>query len=289
MKTTTYRVKIKLQRQMLGTNPSHLDVMDRHIIDRQRKLIQEKSGINNALNKYYQAKEISNEQAELELRALKMRAEEILGSPLTEEEIVLLKDGDFKKLGELRESVSELEEKGITCFFRMSENADDYDSINVNPRSNKVCIGSHMIMGFLKSAAEAKAHTLPTKKGKILHSLSYTKSIINQHVKVFPEMIPAGNDIRRKEDGTPNYFQRTLRVLTAQGPRTSLAKSEVLPKGTEFEFDINVLDDSPFTEEALMELLSYGSFAGLGQWRNASYGQFDVLSVDKFKGSDLLR
>ena len=267
MKVSEYGIMIELLRQMLGTNPFNPYVMDTHILDRQRKLIAGESKINNGLTKYLAAMQISDEKAAIELQALKETIEEYSGSPLTEEEYEKLKSGEFKKFKDLRETLAELDNKGITCFFR---------------EGDKIAIGNHMILGFLKAAGEAISRTLPTKKGVMLQSNSYTASILNQHCSIGPDLILASHDIEREADGkTPKHLQRSLRGMTAQGPRVSLAKSEVLPKGTTFTFTIRVLDNSPLTEEILTQMLSYGTLHGLGQWRNAGFGQFKVVEFQK--------
>jgi hypothetical protein len=142
IKLVKYNVKIGLLKDMLGTNPNGLDVMDQHIIDRQRKLIAENSTVNKAINKYLDAKSISEERGALELKSLRIRVEELMGRELTQEEFETLKEGDLQKFKDLKETLEELDGKGITCFFRDAE-------LNDEGRS-KVCIGNHMIMGFLK-------------------------------------------------------------------------------------------------------------------------------------------
>jgi hypothetical protein len=94
-------------------------------------------------------------------------------------------------------------------------------------------------------------------------------------------MLIASHDVKRDEEGNIDYLQRSLRAMTAQGPRVSLAKSEVLPEGTTFSFTIEVLDNSPLKEEHIKEILSYGVLKGLGQWRNAGYGRFEVIEFSK--------
>lgn len=264
----TYNVKLRLLNDMLGTNPIDLNVMDKHILDRQRKLIAENSKINKAVNKYLEAKDISIEQGEVELSALKGKIEEIIGREVTDEEFAGLKQGDLKKIATLKETIEELDQKGITCFLR-------------EPNTGKICIGSHMIIGFLKAAGEAISRTMTAKKETMLASSSYTSKIINQHLSVKPALIVASEDIKRTFDGTPDYLQRSLRAMTAQGPRISLAKSEVLPAGTVFEFDVLVMENSPMKEEILSALFEYGKMKGLGQWRNSDYGQFEVIAFDR--------
>lgn len=131
-----------------------------------------------------------------------------------------------------------------------------------------------MIYGFLKAAAEAIGRTLPKKNATVLHSISYTQSLINQHVRCEQKFITFDKDIRKNEDGSTSYLQRSLRAMTAQGPRISLAKSEVIDEGAKLTFTLKVLMGSPITEETLKTLFEYGEFVGLGQWRSSGHGMF---------------
>jgi len=230
-----YEIYLSLLRAQLGTNPLDADILGTHIIEKERRLIQEKSKVNAALNKYADARPIPDTRKDEEIQKIKDRAED------------------------LKEEVGELDERGITVFFR---------------HDGKIAIGDHMIYGFMKAAAEAISRTLPTKKGTVLHSASYTESIINQHTRCQEEFITFDKDIERKDDGTPDYKVRSIRVMTAQGPRVSIVKSEQVPAGAVLKFHLKVMEDSPLTEEVLRKIFAYGEVSGLGQWRNAGYGTF---------------
>jgi len=133
-----------------------------------------------------------------------------------------------------------------------------------------------MIYGFMKAATEAICRTVKkAKKGTVLESCSYTQSLINQHVRCTKQFIPFDTDvIRNKETGDSAFKQRSLRAMTAQGPRVTLAKSEVVPAGSKLKFTLQVMEGSKITEEVLTKLFDYGQLTGLGQWRNAGYGLF---------------
>ena len=106
------------------------------------------------------------------------------------------------------------------------------------------CIGDYMIYGFLKAASNA-----------ICRIIKFDKPVLAQ-------------------DGDTLYLQRSLRAKTAQGPRITLTKSEQIPEGAKLKFTLLVMDNSPLSLPILREMLDYGQFSGLGQWRNAGYGMF---------------
>ena len=253
-----YEVELTLLRDMLGTNPCNPQVLDVHILDRQRKLIAEKSQINSQVNKYLNQLPISKEKADKEKELLFAKLEQLMGVELTEEDKELVLKGELESL---LETFKELDIKGTTVFL--------LDKVTKRP-----CIGDHMIYGFLKAASEAIARTLPSKKGEALHSASYTQSLINQHIRAREQFIVFDQDVKRKPDGSVEYCQRSLRAMTAQGPRVTLAKSEVVPAGAKLKFQLNVMANSKITEDVLNTLFSYGEMTGLGQWRNAGNGMF---------------
>lgn len=253
-----YQVKITLTREMLGTNPCDPNVMDVHILDRQRKLILEKNGLNKQINKYLNQIEISKEKGEAEVNLVIDKLESLMGVTFTEEERGLAIKGELESL---KQTFKELDIKGTTVFFW-------------NKEQNMPCIGDHMIYGFLKASAEAIGRTLPKKNGTVLNSTSYTQSLINQHLRADDAFITFNKDIQRNDDGSPYFLQRSLRAMTAQGPRITLAKSEVVPAGASLEFNLKVMKNSPLTEDALNTLFIYGQMTGLGQWRNSGKGSF---------------
>lgn len=267
-----FAIEITLERDMLGTNSGNPNIMDAHVIEKQRKLIMEEgSKINKEINKYLDAADITPERRKLEIEKLMDKMEERTGYKFSPEQRDLALVG---KLEDLKETFEELDTKGVTVFFWDKER-------------NLPCIGDHMIYGFMKAASEAICKTRGKKTGTILQSAAYTTSTINQHCRIKEQFITFDKDIRRNADKTPSYNQRSLRAVTAQGPRVGLAKSEVVPAGAKLKFVLTVMDGSPlitssggeddkgkFTMKHLEEIFDYGQMTGLGQWRNAGNGMF---------------
>lgn len=136
-------------------------------------------------------------------------------------------------------------ERGTTAFHKLDGQPIFYD---------------YQVKGFLKDA------------GGVFNGLRNVKALkskIDNLVFVEPRQIaldlPAGAPI--------TFCERPLRAQTAQGPRTSLARSEQLPDGTSFTCRL-VVYDGPISEPLLRDLLSYGEKKGMGQWRNGGRGRF---------------
>lgn len=152
---------------------------------------------------------------------------------------------------ELRTAPAELE-RGTTAFHRLEDGSP--------------ILYDYAVKGFLKEA------------GQIFNGLNGVKALrskIENLVFVQPRQIrlvvPEGMAI--------GYCDRPLRAMTAQGPRTALARSEEAPAGTCFRCSLKVYS-GPITRALLEELLTYGADKGMGQWRNGGHGRFQFKLTD---------
>lgn len=176
---------------------------------------------------------------------------EVLGSQSTRE---VAKEHIARRAGvELAEdeelSLPEELERGTTIFYR-------YPGEDDSP-----ALRSYQLKGFFKNAAKELNGQSGLPKN--------LRSKINGKVFISPRWLrlelPEGEEL--------DYLERPLLANTAQGPRVALARSEVLPIGTRFRCSLEVYPGE-ITEHVLRELLDYGFHYGIGQWRNADFGQF---------------
>ncbi len=75
-------------------------------------------------------------------------------------------------------------------------------------------------------------------------------------------------------------MERSLRAMTMQGPRVTLVRSDYIGVGTELVMQIRILKNKEVTGDIIREILEYGQFRGLGQFRNGGYGQFNFSMID---------
>lgn len=144
-------------------------------------------------------------------------------------------------------------EKGTTAFHKKDGQPILYD---------------YHVRGFLKEA------------GRTFNGLRGVKNLRNKVdnlVFVYPRQIA----LHLPEGGTITFCERPLRAETAQGPRTSLARSEELPEGTWFECTLKIYN-GPISEPLLRDLLDYGQDKGFLQWRNGGHGRFEYM-LDKIE------
>lgn len=144
------------------------------------------------------------------------------------------------------ETLPEMLEKGTTAFHKNSE--------------GKPLIFDYQIKGFLKEA------------GRIFNGLQDVKALRSK-IENFVFVTPRLTEIHLPEGAEIGYCERPLRAETAQGPRVALARSEELPAGSWFEFTLEIFK-SQVDEDLIRELMTYGEYKGLGQWRNGGHGRF---------------
>lgn len=196
--------------------------------------------------------------ATIEIHTLKVRLtfqEEVLGTasnnPEIHSEFIASKAPDAMKVEEEVAAIGAeaVIEKSMTVFPR-------------NPDGNPI-LYDYQIKGFFKDAAGSLRRVPGTVSSKIK---AYKKEL-DGLVFVFPRMIPM--DI---PGGKLGSCERPLRAQTAQGDRVALANSETAPAGTTIEFEIQCFTTDMY--ELVKELLNYGKYRGIGQWRNAGKGAF---------------
>lgn len=150
------------------------------------------------------------------------------------------------------ELLPEAVEKGTTVFYRNPKNEE------------QPALLSYQLLGFLKASAQVQ-------NGKVEGQVKALKSKVENNVFVSPRVIP----LVMPKGGEIDYLERPLRAETMQGPRVTLARSEMIPEGTKFTCGIEVLEAGPINEDVLRDLLDYGYYRGLGQWHNSgAYGTF---------------
>lgn len=126
-------------------------------------------------------------------------------------------------------------------------------------------IYDYMVLGFLKEAGNVLKEQL---------MISNLRSKIDQYVFIEPRRIYLAKEI-------DDVLERPLRVMTMQGPRVMVVRSDMIKAGTSFIVSIRILENKanfkskhPINGEIIRELLGYGKLKGLGQFRNGSYGRF---------------
>lgn len=174
--------------------------------------------------------------------------------------------------------------KGKTAEEKARGKDDAEDIVDSNDKvtgfyrdreTGNIILKPYQIKGFLKEAAKSLKDSI---------GLASTTSKIDNLVFIMDKVIPVtrnGQPITAPDD----YLERPLRGETAQGPRVSLAKSEMIEEGWQVEFTARVLSNKgsaksvPLTMEVFEQFLEYGELKGLLQWRNGGYGSFTFEEI----------
>ena len=169
------------------------------------------------------------------------------------EEYIASKSKDAEKVKEELGALpsEELMEKAVTVFPRDNDGTPFlYD---------------YQFKGFIKESFRIileLADGITVGKAKL--SKWTCDKMVDNHVDVFPRKI--------KLVPTGAICTRPLRAKTPKGERISLASSETIPAGSEFE--VEIVTDHPVLDEMVVKALNRGMKKGLGQWRNSGKGRF---------------
>ena len=150
--------------------------------------------------------------------------------------------------------VEGVEEKTMTIFPRLQDGTP--------------FLWDYQIRGFFKEICGAMRGIEGTKSSKVK---AYKKKVDNT---VFVEPREIALDLHGMQI---DNCQRPLRAQTMQGERIALANSEVCPEGTSCEFTVVCMIDSDV--DLVREWLEYGSYKGIGQWRNSGKGRFTFEEI----------
>lgn len=182
--------------------------------------------------------------------------------------------GEAKKAGiELTEeqveqelaSIEQLEEKGWTGFHR-DKNGNPFEY-------------NYTWKGFMKETCGALRRVSGTSSGK--SSMRAYLKVLNGLVKVEPRQIP----YILPDELDPldlEVLERPLRANGPRGERVALARSDILPPGTEMAFQVRTVSGSPISMALMEEWFQHGAdFVGYRQWRSGGFGAFDIVTLEK--------
>lgn len=177
--------------------------------------------------------------------------------------------------GEYIASKAENEEKTrqeVEAVMDIDPETEFEKSMTIFPRMDgEPVMWDYQVKGFFKDAC-GSLRKIP---GSECSKIKAFKKEIDGLVFVEPRAIPIDHE------GAITICQRPLRAQTAQGERVALASSESISAGATMEFTIRLLLDSH--EKMIMEMLDYGQYRGLGQWRNSGKGRFTYEILDRKK------
>lgn len=149
--------------------------------------------------------------------------------------------------------------------------ADPDKNVTVFPQDSQgLFLYNYHLKGFVKEAGNTLKDQLKIKN---------LRSKIDNYVFIEPRKIyltrPGGQIITEEDD----ILERPLRGKTMQGERITLVASERVRPPVEIEFEIQLLQHPEIRLDTLREILNYGMFKGIGQWRNGGWGKFKWIEL----------
>lgn len=186
-------------------------------------------------------------------------------------------------IGTIEEEIASLEEMpGMTIFHNdaglKTEEGTDGRGLHFL---------DYQVAGFYKESAEILAP---------LHGIPMVRSKLDNFLQVKPRRVYITDQdgaVLTKPDG---ILERPLRAMTMQGPRVSLAASQLIDQNRKIEY---ILDFLPYIKSGTAKagnkkdvnlldfvktMLAYAARKGRGQWRGGGNGRF-IATVEPLNGA----
>ena len=251
-----FNLKIKLITEQLGTC-TEASIYAKHVQEKAKKEISTANRLATRLAKSlskYKGVEFKDEKAVQELQAILRAYMERTGLKHelpTDPEALILVAAEVKE--EWESMMAEDEGAAPTVFMR--------------DESGHAIISTHMILGNLKENLKIITNNGDKDIAKSKVSVGEMGTL---DIKVIEDFIRPSNDIKRKDDGTPELLERPIRFERMGKTETAICRSEVLPAGTEYSCTLRIRDTSPLCDlKNLEKLLDLAKNNGLGQWRGS--------------------
>lgn len=185
-----------------------------------------------------------------------------------------------KATAEEAEALAEERVAGSTGDEGQEGNELAVTGFSSDPATGRLHLWDFQLMGYLKSVAQTLAVKIPGQRVEAVSALTQ----IQRLVWVFgaDSEDPMERRLYLTRDGEfltepePELMDRPLRAMTAQGERVSIAISEQLHPPCQCRARIVLLRGCKLKTEQLEEVLAYGMFQGLGQWRSGGWGRFQA-------------
>lgn len=283
-----YKLSVKLLTPMFGTATS-TSIYEQHVLKKSQKEIakanREKNKITKAVQKYL-GDNISEDKYLKEIDGSIRVLQEYVGDVEPIPEALDDKMVFAKALEEVFEDIIKKEkESKPTCFLRA-------------PNGDPV-ISSHMILGNIKENLKIITNNSTRDKDlKIAKSKVSVGEMMALDIKPIEEFMYPDMDIIRLKtvfdhDGSP-MDEKVIRKITERAgsdlkpyteerpirfermgkTETAIARSEVLPEGTEMSVNLRIRSDSTLLddgEKTLRTIFDLGKSNGLGQWRGSGH------------------
>ena len=164
------------------------------------------------------------------------------------------------------------------------EDEEDELRITVFPADARgLHLWDYQFKGMLKAAAKATGARVAGRKAATTASAA---SEIQTKLWVFSStgdrVIPLTRDGKRIA-AADDLLSRPIRAETPRGPVVTVTTSEVLYPPIEADLLVLGIRGGRITRDILTELLSFGAFEGMGQWRSSGLGRF-LAEVTPVKG-----
>lgn len=215
-------------------------------------------------------KHLASDWTAFDQYAVRIRIADIVGGkPATPEMIAAWVDATNKKKN--ADERKKIVDAHLETLADLTEEKADKQSVVFARVDGELAIEGRQIKAMLKEA------------GNIIKTIAPGEPIAALKSKVADQVFVAEEYIKLGRTEPDDREERPIHVMTAQGPRTSIKRVEIV-RDVEIGFTVRRRrgrDKGSVPEKVLLGILDYAQQVGLGADRSQGRGMFKVLSVEK--------
>lgn len=185
-------------------------------------------------------------------------------------------DGTESRKAQITEETETIDNKGLTDKEKQGYTGFWKDD-------DGIFVYNYWILGNIKANIETLVNNGAIKKiWKMKHFVDKTAQVFPRRIHFLgkpeaDETVEDSNGLFKLNEASYT-LERPLRADTMKGERVTVAKSDVVDVGTQFDFNIKLIyNDKGLTPEVITRAIKLGERYGLGQWRGSGgYGRYTV-------------
>jgi len=149
----------------------------------------------------------------------------------------------------------------------------------VRDPAGRLCKESRDVKAMLKECANVMRPLIPVPNAKGEEGIIPLRARLAEQVFVEPRLIPLQPERTEADD----VLEKPIHVVTAQGPRDALKRTDICRRQVEIHCVLKVLRYRPliFTHAVLDQILFYAQDNGLGADRSQGFGCFTYTLTPK--------
>jgi hypothetical protein len=267
---TYYKLKLKLLTEQYGTC-TEVSIHAKHVLEKAKKEIAEANRVNKKLTKALE-----------KFKGVEFGDEKLIAEAQGILRTFMQLTGDVREVPDDLDSILLLAQEVKEELDKRTKDEGSHPTVFMRDESGLPMISSHMILGNLKENLKISVNNGDKSIAKSKVAVGEMGAL---DIKVIEDFLTPSEDVIRDDKGEPKIFERPIRFERMGKTETAIARSEVLPIGTEYECTLRVRTASTLNNLTVLKtMLDLGKNNGLGAWRGSGKKGTYCYQIEEIKG-----